>query len=140
MAEKIIGIDLGTTNSVVAVMIGDEPVVIANQEGSRLTPSVVSWTKEKEVLVGEPAKRRAILDPENTVYESTLPNNYFKITIDDNNKRQAFILKLSRQGKGLKPHENMALSYEVCLWKVFSFGAYGKSYMGASSRCRELGW
>ncbi|MCX8075934.1 MAG: molecular chaperone DnaK [Aquificaceae bacterium] len=70
MAEKIIGIDLGTTNSVVAVIIGDEPVVIANQEGSRLTPSVVSWTKEKEVLVGEPAKRRAILDPENTVYES----------------------------------------------------------------------
>ncbi len=70
MAEKIIGIDLGTTNSVVAVMIGDEPVVIPNQEGSRLTPSVVSWTKEKEILVGEPAKRRAILDPENTVYES----------------------------------------------------------------------
>lgn len=70
MAERIIGIDLGTTNSVVAVMVGDEPVVIANQEGSRLTPSVVSWTKEREVLVGEPAKRRAILDPENTVYES----------------------------------------------------------------------
>jgi len=70
MAEKVIGIDLGTTNSVVAVMIGDEPVVIQNQEGSRLTPSVVSWTKEKEILVGEPAKRRAILDPENTIYES----------------------------------------------------------------------
>ncbi len=70
MAEKILGIDLGTTNSVVAVMIGDEPTVIANQEGSRLTPSVVSWTKEKEILVGEPAKRRAVLDPENTVYES----------------------------------------------------------------------
>lgn len=47
MAEKVIGIDLGTTNSVVAVMIGDEPVVIPNQEGSRLT-SVVSWTKEKK--------------------------------------------------------------------------------------------
>ncbi len=70
MAEKILGIDLGTTNSVVAVIIGDEPVVIANQEGSRLTPSVVSWTKEKDVLVGEPAKRRSILDPENTIYES----------------------------------------------------------------------
>ncbi len=70
MAEKILGIDLGTTNSVVAVMMGDEPIVIANQEGSRLTPSVVSWTKEKEILVGEPAKRRAILDPENTIYES----------------------------------------------------------------------
>ncbi len=70
MAEKILGIDLGTTNSVVAVIIGDEPTVIANQEGARLTPSVVSWTKEKEILVGEPAKRRAVLDPENTVYES----------------------------------------------------------------------
>ncbi len=70
MAEKVLGIDLGTTNSVVAVIIGDEPQVIQNQEGSRLTPSVVSWTKEKEILVGEPAKRRAVLDPENTVYES----------------------------------------------------------------------
>jgi len=70
MAEKVLGIDLGTTNSVVALIIGDEPQVIQNQEGARLTPSVVSWTKEKEVLVGEPAKRRAVLDPENTVYES----------------------------------------------------------------------
>lgn len=70
MAEKVLGIDLGTTNSVVAVMIGGESVVIANQEGSRLTPSIVSYTKEKEVLVGDPAKRRAVLDPENTIYES----------------------------------------------------------------------
>ncbi|RLJ71124.1 molecular chaperone DnaK [Hydrogenivirga caldilitoris] len=70
MAEKVLGIDLGTTNSVVAVIIGDEPQVIQNQEGARLTPSVVSWTKDKEILVGEPAKRRAVLDPENTIYES----------------------------------------------------------------------
>jgi len=70
MAEKVLGIDLGTTNSVVAVMIGGESVVIANQEGARLTPSIVSYTKEKEVLVGDPAKRRAVLDPENTIYES----------------------------------------------------------------------
>ncbi len=70
MAEKILGIDLGTTNSVVAVTVGDEQVVIQNAEGSRLTPSVVSWTKEKEILVGDPAKRRAVLDPENTIYES----------------------------------------------------------------------
>ncbi len=69
-AKKIIGIDLGTTNSVVAVMAGGEPVVIANQEGFRTTPSIVSWTKEKEILVGEPAKRRAVLDPLNTIYES----------------------------------------------------------------------
>jgi molecular chaperone DnaK len=70
MAEKILGIDLGTTNSVVAVTVGDEQIVIQNQEGSRLTPSVVSWTKEKDILVGDPAKRRAVLDPENTIYES----------------------------------------------------------------------
>jgi len=67
---KVIGIDLGTTNSVVSVMVGGEPVVIANQEGARTTPSIVSWTKEKEVFVGEPAKRRAVLDPQNTIYES----------------------------------------------------------------------
>ncbi len=69
-AKKIIGIDLGTTNSVVSVMVGGEPVVIANQEGFRTTPSIVSWTKEGEILVGEPAKRRAVLDPLNTIYES----------------------------------------------------------------------
>jgi len=67
---KVIGIDLGTTNSVVSVMMGGEPVVIANQEGARTTPSVVSWTKEGEILVGEPAKRRAVLDPQNTIYEA----------------------------------------------------------------------
>ncbi|WP_457639014.1 molecular chaperone DnaK [Persephonella sp.] len=67
---KVIGIDLGTTNSVVSVMSGGEPIVIANQEGFRTTPSVVSWTKEGEILVGDPAKRRAVLDPENTIYES----------------------------------------------------------------------
>jgi molecular chaperone DnaK len=67
---KVIGIDLGTTNSVVSVVIGGEPVVIANQEGFRTTPSIVSWTKEGEILVGEPAKRRSVLDPENTIYES----------------------------------------------------------------------
>lgn len=67
---KVIGIDLGTTNSVVSVVIGGEPVVIANQEGFRTTPSIVSWTKEGEILVGEPAKRRAVLDPVNTIYEA----------------------------------------------------------------------
>lgn len=65
---KTIGIDLGTTNSVVAVMEGGEPKVIINEEGSRLTPSVVAFTKEGEVLVGQVAKRQAITNPENTVY------------------------------------------------------------------------
>jgi molecular chaperone DnaK len=65
---KVIGIDLGTTNSVVAVVEGGEPVVIPNQEGSRLTPSVVGFTKEGEIVVGQVAKRQAITNPENTVF------------------------------------------------------------------------
>jgi molecular chaperone DnaK len=65
---KIIGIDLGTTNSVVAVMEGGEPTVITNPEGSRLTPSVVAVTKNGERLVGQVAKRQAVTNPENTVY------------------------------------------------------------------------
>ena len=65
---KIIGIDLGTTNSVVAIMEGGEPKVIINEEGSRLTPSVVGFTKDGERLVGQIAKRQAITNPENTVY------------------------------------------------------------------------
>jgi len=65
---KVIGIDLGTTNSVVAVIEGGEPVVIPNAEGSRLTPSVVGFTKGGERLVGQPAKRQAVINAENTVY------------------------------------------------------------------------
>ena len=65
--SKIIGIDLGTTNSCVAVMEGGEPVVIANSEGARTTPSVVGFTKTGDRLVGQVAKRQAITNPENTV-------------------------------------------------------------------------
>ena len=65
---KIIGIDLGTTNSVVAVMEGGEPVVITNREGNRLTPSVVAFTKDGERLVGQIARRQAVTNPEKTVY------------------------------------------------------------------------
>ena len=65
---KAVGIDLGTTNSVIAVMEGGKPTVIINSEGSRLTPSVVAFTKTGERLVGQLAKRQAILNPENTIY------------------------------------------------------------------------
>jgi molecular chaperone DnaK len=66
--EKIIGIDLGTTNSVVAVMEGSEPKVIPNAEGNRLTPSVVAFTDKNETIVGEPARRQAVTNPKRTVY------------------------------------------------------------------------
>ena len=66
--SKIIGIDLGTTNSVVAVMEGDSPTVITNSDGSRVTPSVVAFTEKGERLVGSIAKRQAITNPANTVF------------------------------------------------------------------------
>ena len=66
--SKIIGIDLGTTNSCVAVMEGGEPVVITNPEGSRITPSVVGFAKTGERLVGQVAKRQAVTNPENTIF------------------------------------------------------------------------
>ncbi|MEM8668856.1 MAG: molecular chaperone DnaK [Planctomycetota bacterium] len=68
--EKIIGIDLGTTNSVVAVMEGSEPKVIPNSEGNRLTPSVVAFTDKDDVIVGEPARRQAVTNPNRTVYSA----------------------------------------------------------------------
>jgi molecular chaperone DnaK len=68
MAKKIIGIDLGTTNSVVAIMEGREPKVIENEEGQRITPSVVGFSKDGEILVGQVARRQAITNPDNTVY------------------------------------------------------------------------
>ena len=82
--SKIIGIDLGTTNSCVAVMEGGEPVVIPNAEGSRTTPSVVAFTKDGERLVGQVAKRQAVANPEHTVssIKREMGSDY-KVKIDD---------------------------------------------------------
>lgn len=70
MASKIIGIDLGTTNSVVSVMEGGEPKVLVNEEGARTTPSVVAYTKDGQKLVGQIAKRQAVTNPENTIFSA----------------------------------------------------------------------
>lgn len=67
--SKVIGIDLGTTNSCVAVMEGGEPIVIANSEGSRTTPSMVAFTESGERMVGQQAKRQAVTNPENTLLQ-----------------------------------------------------------------------
>src|SRR6266850_8122393 len=66
--SKVVGIDLGTTNSVVAVLEGDSPTVIPNSEGGRITPSIVAIAKEGERLVGQVAKRQAVTNPENTIF------------------------------------------------------------------------
>ncbi|HKP88068.1 MAG TPA: molecular chaperone DnaK [Blastocatellia bacterium] len=94
---KAVGIDLGTTNSVVAVMEGGKPTVITNNEGSRITPSVVAFTKTGERLVGQLAKRQAVLNPENTIYsvkrfigrrfsevQAEIKNVTYKVTRDPN--------------------------------------------------------
>ena len=82
--SKIIGIDLGTTNSCVAVMEGGEPVVIPNAEGARTTPSVVAYSKNGERLVGQVAKRQAITNPERTIISIKRDmGTSRKITIDD---------------------------------------------------------
>ena len=82
--SKTIGIDLGTTNSCVAVIEGGEPVVIANAEGARTTPSVVAFSKTGERMVGQVAKRQAITNPDRTVasIKREMGSNY-KVTIDD---------------------------------------------------------
>jgi len=74
--EKIIGIDLGTTNSVVAVMEGGEVKVIPNQEGNRLTPSVVAFTDKGDRLVGDPAKRQEVTNPRRTLREPRGPRPF----------------------------------------------------------------
>ncbi len=82
---KIIGIDLGTTNSCVAVMEGGQPTVIANVEGARTTPSVVGFTKSGERLVGDAAKRQAITNPDNTIssIKREMGTN-FKVDVNEN--------------------------------------------------------
>src|SRR5690242_19055174 len=95
---KIIGIDLGTTNSVVSVMDGKEPKVIVNEEGSRLTPSVVAWDEKGEILVGQIAKRQAVTNPENTIFSAKrfVGRRYEEVT--DESKRIPF--KVVRASNG----------------------------------------
>ena len=101
VTEKIIGIDLGTTNSCVAVIEGDEPVVITNQEGSRTTPSVVAFTDKGEMLVGEPAKRQAITNPKNTVnsIKRLMGRRFDESTVEKAKKRIPYDLMKDSQGR-----------------------------------------
>ncbi len=113
---KIIGIDLGTTNSVVAVMEGGEPKVIANEEGGRTTPSVVGFTKSGERLVGQVAKRQAITNPENTVYSiKRFMGRRFNEVNDEMKmvpykvKQQGDHIVVQAQGKDFTPPEISAM-------------------------------
>jgi molecular chaperone DnaK len=110
---KIIGIDLGTTNSVVSVMEGKEAKVIVNEEGSRLTPSVVAWDDKGEVLVGTIAKRQAVTNPENTIYSSKRFIGRRFEEVEQETKRVPYkVIKskdggawIEARGKGMSPPE-----------------------------------
>ena len=113
---KIIGIDLGTTNSVVAVMEGGEPKVIPNEEGGRTTPSVVAFTKSGERLVGQVAKRQAITNPENTIYsiKRFMGRRYDEVTdemkmVPYKVKQQGDHIVVVAQGKDYTPPEISAM-------------------------------
>ena len=106
---KAIGIDLGTTNSVVAVMEGGEPKVIINEEGSRLTPSVVAFTKDGEILVGQVAKRQAVTNPENTVFSI---KRFMGRKYDEVNEEMKMVpYKVVRAGNGDARVEIMGKQY-----------------------------
>jgi len=116
---KVVGIDLGTTNSVIAAIIGGEPTVIANAEGSRLTPSVVGFTKTGERLVGQMARRQAILNPENTVYsiKRFMGRRYNEVEAErrivsyrvEEGKNGAAVVNIPAAGRTFTPEEISAM-------------------------------
>ena len=114
---KIIGIDLGTTNSVVAVMQAGQPTVIANQEGARTTPSVAAFTKTDERLVGQAAKRQAVTNPENTIFSikrfmGRRPNEVGQETklVPYNVNKTGEVIKIDAAGKQYSPQEISAMT------------------------------
>jgi molecular chaperone DnaK len=117
MADKVIGIDLGTTNSVVAVMEGGDPIVIPNAEGGRTTPSVVGFTKDGERLVGQVAKRQAVTNPQNTVFSIKRFMGRRMSEVQDETKRVPYkvvsgandIAAVEVQGKRYNPPEISAM-------------------------------
>ena len=117
MADKVIGIDLGTTNSVVAVMEGGDPVVIPNAEGGRTTPSVVAFTKDGERLVGQVAKRQAVTNPQNTVFSIKRVMGRKTAEVSEETKRVPYkvvpgpneVVAVEVQGKRYTPPEISAM-------------------------------
>src|SRR5579875_1450853 len=116
---KVVGIDLGTTNSVIATMVGGEPTVIPNAEGSRLTPSVVAFTKTGERLVGQMARRQAILNPENTVFsiKRFMGRRYHEVETErkmvpykvEEGKNGAAVVSIPAAGRTFTPEEISAM-------------------------------
>jgi molecular chaperone DnaK len=128
---KIIGIDLGTTNSVVAIMEGGQPVVIANQEGGRTTPSVVAWNDKSEILVGQIALRQAVVNSKNTVYSvKRLMGRKFTETHDDV-KRLPYKIEAADNGDAhVKIRDRRMSPPEISAKVLGKLKAAAESYLG----------
>ncbi|MBI1912088.1 MAG: molecular chaperone DnaK [Deltaproteobacteria bacterium] len=130
---KIIGIDLGTTNSVVAVMEAGEPKVIVNEEGSRITPSVVAFTKDKEILVGQVAKRQAVTNPENTIFSI---KRFMGRTFDEVNEEMKMVpYKAERDsnGRAVVKSDNMGKDFlppEISAFILQKLKRSAEAYLG----------
>ena len=134
VTKKIIGIDLGTTNSCVAVIEGDEPVVITNQEGSRTTPSVVAFTDKGEMLVGEPAKRQAITNPKNTVnsIKRLMGRRFDESTVEKAKKRIPYDLMKDSQGRvKVKVNKGEFLPQEISARTLQKMKQTAEQHLGA---------
>lgn len=128
---KIIGIDLGTTNSVVAIMEGGEPIVIANEEGSRTTPSVVAYSKDGEILIGQSAKRQAITNPENTIFSAKrFIGHRFDESQAEIQKHPFNCIKLDNGGIGFKAQGNTVTPPEVSAKVLQKLKRAAEAYLG----------
>ncbi len=128
---KIIGIDLGTTNSVVAVMEGKEPKVIVNEEGDRITPSVVAWDDQGEILVGQIAKRQAITNPEGTIYSAKrFIGRRFDELGDDSTRMPFEVIELKNGDAGFEVRGKKLTPPEVSAQVLRKLKKAAENYLG----------
>ncbi len=130
---KIIGIDLGTTNSVVAIMEGKDPKVIVNEEGDRTTPSVVAWTEQDEVIVGQMAKRQSITNPEGTVYSAKrFMGRRYDEAMEDGKRTPYKVVKRDNGDVGIEVHGKVFSPPEVGAHVLRKLKKAAEDYLGES--------
>jgi molecular chaperone DnaK len=130
---KIIGIDLGTTNSVVAIMEGKDPKVIVNEEGDRTTPSVVAWTEQDEVIVGQMAKRQSITNPEGTVYSAKrFMGRRYDEAVEDGKRMPYKVVKRDNGDVGIEVHGKVYSPPEVGAHVLRKLKKAAEDYLGES--------
>jgi molecular chaperone DnaK len=128
---RIIGIDLGTTNSVVAIMDGKEPKVIVNEEGDRTTPSVVAWTDQDEVIVGQMAKRQAITNPEGTVYSAKrFMGRRYDEAAEDAKRMPYKVAKLANGDAGVSIRNKLLSPPEIAAHVLRKLKKAAEDYLG----------